>query len=114
MADNSIKKRANEILEYKAKFAVKHPEIAQCLTSLKESVMQDGNITAKEKELIALGIAVGLRCGPCIYAHTSSALSLGATPEEIMEAVSVAILMAGGPGMAHIIEVIKAIEAFTG
>ncbi len=114
MTDNSIKKKANEILEYKAKLAVKHPEIAQGLTSLKESLMQDGKITSKEKELIALGIAVGLRCVPCIYAHTSSALGLGATPEEVMEAASVAILMAGGPGMAHAIEVIKAIEDFTG
>jgi alkylhydroperoxidase/carboxymuconolactone decarboxylase family protein YurZ len=57
---------------------------------------------------------VGLRCAPCIYAHTRSALKLGATPEEIMEAASVAILMAGGPGMAHVVEVLKAIDAFTG
>jgi alkylhydroperoxidase/carboxymuconolactone decarboxylase family protein YurZ len=38
---------------------------------------------------------------------------MGATPDEVMEAASVAILMAGGPGMAHVIEVMKAIEAFS-
>jgi alkylhydroperoxidase/carboxymuconolactone decarboxylase family protein YurZ len=38
---------------------------------------------------------------------------MGATKEEIIEAASVAVMMAGGPGMAHVIEVMKAIEAFT-
>jgi hypothetical protein len=31
-----------------------------------------------------------------------------------MEAASVAILMAGGPGMAHVIEVLKCMEEFAG
>jgi AhpD family alkylhydroperoxidase len=109
-----MKKKSQEILEYKAKFAAQYPSIAQGLVSLKESVMQDGKIAAKEKELIALGIAVALRCAPCIYAHISSALSLGATTEEIVEAASVAILMAGGPGMAQVVEVLKCIEEFEG
>jgi AhpD family alkylhydroperoxidase len=109
-----VKKKSKEILEYKAQFAAKYPEIAQDFVALKESVMQNGRVTAKDKELIAPGIAVGLRCAPCIYAHISSALSLGATPDEIMEAASVAILMAGGPGMAHVIEVLKCIEEFAG
>jgi AhpD family alkylhydroperoxidase len=109
-----MKKKSQEILEYKAKFAAQYPDIAQGFVSLKDSVMQAGKITAKEKELIALGIAVGLRCAPCIYAHISSALSLGATPDEIVEAASVAILMAGGPGMANVVEVLKCIEEFAG
>ena len=114
MADNDIRKKTQEILAYRTKFAVKYPDIANGFAALQKSVMQDGRIRAREKELIALGISVGLRCVPCIYAHTRSALKLGATPEEIMEAASVAILMAGGPGMAHVVEVLKAIDAFTG
>jgi AhpD family alkylhydroperoxidase len=109
-----MKKKSQEILEYKAKFVAQYPEIAQRFAALKESVMQAGKIKTKEKELIALGIAVGLRCAPCIYAHISSALSLGATSKEILEAASVAILMAGGPGMAHVIEVLKCIEELAG
>jgi AhpD family alkylhydroperoxidase len=109
----AIKKKSQELLEYKAKYAAQYPAIAQGFVSLKENVMQDGKVSAKEKELIALGIAVGLRCAPCIYAHISSALSLGATPEEIVEAASVAILMSGGPGMAHVVEVLKCIEEFS-
>jgi AhpD family alkylhydroperoxidase len=114
MADNSIKEMTQEILAYRTKFATKYPDIAHGFAALQKSVMQDGRIGAREKELIAVGISVGLRCVPCIYAHTRAALKLGAAPEEIMEAAAVAILMAGGPGMAHVVEVLKAIDAFTG
>jgi AhpD family alkylhydroperoxidase len=113
MAENEIKEKSNEFFEYTAKFGQKYPEIAQSFMALMGSVMEDGKVKTKEKELIALGIAVGLRCLPCIHAHTSAALHMGATPDEVMEAASVAILMAGGPGMAHVIEVMKAIEAFS-
>jgi len=114
MAENEIKQKVEEFFEYTAKFGAKYPEIAQGFMTLMGGVMQDGAVKTKEKELIALGIAVGLRCLPCIYAHTSAALNMGASPEEVMEAASVAILMGGGPGMAHVVEVMKAIEAFTG
>jgi len=110
---NDIKETLDEFFEYAVKFGEQFPEIASNFNSLMGSVIQDGKLGIKEKELIALGIAVGLRCLPCIHAHTKSALNLGATKEEILEAASVAILMAGGPGMAHVIEVMKAIEAFT-
>ncbi len=113
MAQNEIREKTNEFFEYTAKFAAQYPEIAQSFMSLMGSVLQDGKVKTKEKELIAVGIAVGLRCLPCIYAHTSAALGNGATPEEVLEAASVAILMSGGPGMAHVIEVMKAIEAFS-
>ena len=110
---NDIKEKFDEFFEFTAKFGEQYPEIAQSFMSLMGSVMQDGKLKVKEKELIALGIAVGLRCLPCIQAHTKSALNMGAMKEEILEAASVAVLMAGGPGMAHVIEVMKAIEAFT-
>ena len=114
MAEQSINDKLDDFFEYTVKFMEKHPEIASNFTTLMGSVIQDGKLGCKEKELIAVGIAVGLRCQPCIYAHTKSALNMGATEDEIMEAATVAILMGGGPGMAHVIEVMKAIEAFSG
>jgi AhpD family alkylhydroperoxidase len=108
-----VNEKLDEFFEYTAKFGAQYPEIAKNFMALMGSVMEDGKLKCKEKELIALGIAVGLRCLPCIYAHTKSALSMGATKEEIMEAATVAVLMGGGPGMAHVAEVMKAIEAFS-
>jgi AhpD family alkylhydroperoxidase len=113
MAKENINEKVNEFFEYGAKFGEQYPEVAQNFMSFMGSVMQDGKLGAKEKELIAVGIAVGLRCIPCIYAHTKGALGVGATKEEIMEAASVAIVMGGGPGMAHVMEVMKALDAFS-
>ena len=112
MSENTACAKLDEFFEYMAKFSEKHPEIAGSFMNLVGSVMQDGKLGAKEKELIAVGIAVGLRCVPCIYAHTKSALSMGAAEEEILEAAAVAVTMSGGPGMAHVAEVMKAIEGF--
>jgi len=114
MSKADVDASMNEFFEYVAKFSQQFPDIAQGFMGLAGSVMQDGALGAKEKELISLGIAVGLRCVPCIYAHTQAALGHGASPEEVLEAASVAVLMQGGPGMAHVIEVMKALEAFAG
>lgn len=113
MNSESAQERLDEFFEYMAKFSEQHPEIASSFMNLTGNVMQDGALGAKEKELIAVGIAVGLRCVPCIYAHTKAALGLGATPDEVLEAASVAVTMGGGPGMAHVAEVMKALEAFS-
>jgi len=112
MSTADVDTKMNEFFEYTARFSQQFPEIAKNFMGLMGSVMEDGALGAKEKELISLGIAVGLRCVPCIYAHTRAALGQGASRQEIMEAASVAVLMQGGPGMAHVAEVMKALDAF--
>ena len=44
---------------------------------------------------------MALRCEYCLWKHVPEAVKLGATREEILEAVSTAILMAGGPAIAY-------------
>lgn len=83
MEKEQVNEKLNEFFEYTVKFAEKYPEIASNFTTLMGSVIQDGKLKSKEKELIAVGIAVGLRCLPCIHAHTKSAINMGATEEEI-------------------------------
>lgn len=70
----------------------------------------NGALSTKEKELIALGIAVAVRCSYCILTHVNAALQAGATREEIMETLGVAILMGGGPAVTYATEAIKALE----
>jgi AhpD family alkylhydroperoxidase len=48
----------------------------------------DAAIPAKYSELISLGVASQIPCNYCIYAHTTMAKMLGATDEEIQEAVA--------------------------
>jgi AhpD family alkylhydroperoxidase len=63
--------------------------------------MTDGALGRKEKELIALAIAVVKRCDGCIASHARSAARLGATRHEVAEALGVALLMDGGPATVY-------------
>ncbi|MCK4886834.1 MAG: carboxymuconolactone decarboxylase family protein, partial [Planctomycetes bacterium] len=74
-------------------------------------IMGEGNLSVKEKELIALAIGVASSCTPCIRLHVQKCKAAGATKEEMIEAASVAVMMAGGPAFTHIPAVIDAIEA---
>ena len=74
-------------------------------------VMKDGALALKEKELVALGIAVAQRCVPCIRLHVQKCLDAGATKEQILEAASVAVMMGGGPAYTHIPVVMDTLEA---
>jgi len=69
-------------------------------------------LSRKEKELIAVSISLVKRCERCIAYHVRSALALQATRQEILEACFVAVIMEGGPALAHIGVVMDAIEAF--
>jgi AhpD family alkylhydroperoxidase len=87
------------------------PAVMAGFGTLFSKVMADGAITVREKELIALGIAVAAKCPPCIMAHTKKCLDAGADRQQILEAASVAVVMGGGPAYMHIVEVIDALEA---
>jgi len=87
------------------------PAITAGFGGLFGKVMIDGAISLREKELIALGIAVAVKCPPCIRAHTKKCLETGANREQILEAAAVAVVMGGGPAYMHVPEVIEALEA---
>jgi AhpD family alkylhydroperoxidase len=73
------------------------PDVIGGYAALQRSVMVDGLLTARFKELIALAIAVTRECDGCIAAHARGAASRGATEPEVAEAMGVAVLMNGGP-----------------
>jgi AhpD family alkylhydroperoxidase len=66
----------------------------------KESVA-DRALPAKVKELMALAIAVVKQCDGCIAYHAKAAARRGATPEEVAEALGVALLMDGGTASVY-------------
>lgn len=80
------------------------PEIGRAFGPFFQGLMRDGGeggLPVKHKELVALGIAVALRCEPCIYAHVEKCLKSGATPKEVMDAAGVAVMMGGGPAYTY-------------
>jgi AhpD family alkylhydroperoxidase len=64
---------------------------------LQDATYRDGALARKHKELIAVGISVAKDCQSCMQWHIEQAAAAGASFEEILEAIEVAIEMGGGP-----------------
>ena len=65
---------------------------------------------AKVRELIALAVAVTLRCDGCITVHTEAAIKRGATKEEIAEALGVATTVNAGAALVYSTRVMDAFK----
>ena len=65
------------------------------------AVFADGALSAREKSLIALGVAHAVQCPYCIDAYSSACLEKGSTPEQMTEAVHVAAAIRGGASLVH-------------
>lgn len=87
------------------------PELLKGFGGLHQAAMKDGILDQREKELIALGIGIAVRCENCIYAHVRAAVKAGATAEQVLEAAGVAVMMGGGPAYTYLPRVTEAIEA---
>lgn len=77
------------------------PEAWAGFAQLHDGAMADGALSRKVKELMALVIAVSEQCDGCIGAHAKAAAVAGATPAEVAESLSVALLMGGGPATVY-------------
>jgi AhpD family alkylhydroperoxidase len=66
------------------------------LEELEAKVFEDGVLSRKQKELIALAVSIRDKCFPCIEYHVSAAVENGAAAAEIHETVAVAVALGGG------------------
>ncbi len=69
-------------------------------------------LSAKVKELMALAISIAVHCEGCIAYHVHDAVAAGASRQELMEALGVAIMMGGGPALMYAAQAQDAIEQF--
>jgi AhpD family alkylhydroperoxidase len=65
--------------------------------AVEEATFTDGALSTKDKELIAVGIAIQSNSEPCIQNHIERAAEQGAVFEEVLEAIEVGIEMGGAP-----------------
>jgi AhpD family alkylhydroperoxidase len=63
---------------------------------------------AKIHELIALAVAVTVRCDGCIAVHTAAAIRSGATREEITEVLGTAVAVNAGAALVYATRVLDA------
>ncbi len=90
------------------------PDIVRGYRTLAEAGQKTGKLDAKTRELISLAVAVTTRCDGCITFHTEAALKHGATREEIVEALGVAIDLNAGAALVFSARVLDAVEAKSG
>ena len=109
--ENEVQQFQKDFTRSIQKLSKESPNMIRGFKTFHDQVMKGGVLSGKEKEFIALGIAVAVHCVPCIRLHTQAAIAAGANKEEIIEAASVGVLMAGGPAYTHVPEVLKTLEA---
>ena len=66
----------------------------------------------KTTELMALAIAIAQRCEGCVVFHTKTAQKKGATREEVLDTIAVAIEMGGGPATVYGADALAAYDQF--
>lgn len=84
-----------------AEFGALYPRAKVAYDALKEAVFSEGVLPTPTKELIATACAHNTRCPYCINAHVQKSRSLGLSPEELAEAIWVAIEMGAGACFGH-------------
>ena len=77
------------------------PELGTKFFEWYGAVFKDGALSAREKSLIALGVAHAVQCPYCIDAYTQDALSKGSDVEQLTEVVHVAAAIKGGAALVH-------------
>ena len=79
--------------------------------AMAKAALADGALDTKTKELIALAIGITARCDGCLAFHVKAARKHGATREEIVETIAVALYMGGGPSMIYGAEALSCFDA---
>ena len=88
------------------------PNTMQGFSALAQAATRDGALDKKTKELIALALGVAAHCDGCIGFHAEALVKLGATRQEVEEALGMAVYMGGGPSLMYAADAIAAYEQF--
>ena len=100
----------DETRENFAKFSASSPETFKGFGIMGKEAKKNGALNEKTKEFIALGISIATRCESCIGLHMEHLVRLGATREEIIEALSMSSYMGGGPSITYSAKALEAYE----
>lgn len=88
------------------------PETMKAFSGLARAALEAKALDGKTKELLALGIAVAIRCDGCIAFHAQAAVKQGATRDEVMETMGMAIYMGAGPSVMYAAQAVEAFDQF--
>ncbi|NEX45879.1 carboxymuconolactone decarboxylase family protein [Pseudotabrizicola algicola] len=77
------------------------PQTTAAFADLSKTVKDSGPLAVKEKEYVALAIAITQRCEPCITFHVEALMKAGASRDELGGVLEMCIQMGGGPALMY-------------
>lgn len=90
------------------------PDAMKGFGSLSMAATASKTIDTKTKELMALAIGIAVHCDGCVAYHAKMAHQHGATRDEFVETVALAIYMGGGPAAVYGADALRAFDQFAG
>ncbi len=87
--------------------------VYRAFLGMEHAAFVNGELSAGQKELIAIGIAIVDNCESCLEWHIKQALNAGISQEQIVEAVGVGIEMGGGPATVSARFAMKVLSYYT-
>jgi AhpD family alkylhydroperoxidase len=88
------------------------PEVMKAFSGIAQAALKAGSLDPKTKELIALAISVAVRCDDCIAFHAKAASETGASSDDILETLGMAIYMGAGPSVMYAAHALQAYKQF--
>ena len=89
------------------------PEVMKGFSAIARAALEPKALDTKTKELIALAIGVATRCDACIAFHAEAAVRQGASREEVMETLGMAVYMGAGPSVMYAAQAVEAFGQFS-
>ncbi len=104
MTEESFKEkreRLNELVIEKGNLHIKR------FFNLDTQVYEDGALSKRNKEMFGLVASLVLKCDDCIEYHLNRCSEEGVTDEELMEALSVGLVVGGSITIPHLREAVE-------
>lgn len=92
------------------RMAAAAPAVMTGFRRLHGATQARGALEPRVKELMALAISIAVHCDGCITYHLHDALAAGATRDEVVETVGVAVMMGGGPAVLYGSQALEALD----
>ena len=88
-----------EVAARTGRLAASSPDVMGAFARLHVAARRPGALATSVKELMSLAIAIAVGCEDCIGFHLREAVAAGASREEVLETLGVAVMMGGGPAV---------------
>ncbi len=93
---NAYREKMNE------KMLEDNNKIIKRIFNLDTNAYMEGVLPKKTKELLGLGNSLVLRCDDCVRYHLEECYKLGLTKEEVVEGMSISLLIGGTIVIPHL------------